>query len=72
MAQPEVSIHKLEELRLIAPSTLSDMRENMRQELTTEAVRGAIADARSLRVIHKFNVDGSEVDADPQSIRADR
>jgi len=60
---------KIEERRLVAPPTLSETREKIRQELTTEAVREAIADARSRLIIHKFNLDGSEIDADPQTIR---
>jgi peptidyl-prolyl cis-trans isomerase C len=61
-------IVKVEERRLVAPPILSEMRDKIRQELTTEAVREAIADARSRLIIHKFNLDGSEIDADPQSI----
>jgi peptidyl-prolyl cis-trans isomerase C len=62
-------IVKVEERRLVAPPTLSEMRDKIRQELTMEAVREAIADARSRLIIHKFNLDGSEMAADPQSIR---
>jgi peptidyl-prolyl cis-trans isomerase C len=65
-------IVKVEERRLVAPPTLSETREKIRQELTTEAVREAIADARSQLIIHKFNLDGSEIGADPQSIHSGR
>ena len=62
-------IVKVEERRLVAPPTLSEMRDKIRQELTAEAVHDAIADARSQLIIHKFNLDGSEIDANPQTIR---
>lgn len=65
-------IVKVEERRLVAPPTLSETREKIRQELTTEAVRDAIADARSRLIIHRFNLDGSEMDADRQSPHTDR
>ncbi len=65
-------IVKIEERRLVAPPTLSEMRDKIRQELTAEAVRDAIADARSRLIIHRFNLDGSEIDANPQSIHSDR
>jgi peptidyl-prolyl cis-trans isomerase C len=62
-------ILKVEERRLVAPPTLSEVREKIRQELTAQAVREAIADARSQVIIHKFNLDGSEIDADPRVTR---
>jgi peptidyl-prolyl cis-trans isomerase C len=65
-------IVKVEERRLVAPPTLSEVRDKIRQELTTEAVRDAIADAREPLIIHKFNLDGSEMDADPQIIHSGR
>jgi peptidyl-prolyl cis-trans isomerase C len=60
---------KVEERRLVAPPTLSEVREKIRQELTTQAVQAAIADARGQMIIHKFNLDGSEIDADPRVTR---
>lgn len=63
-------IVKVEERRLVAPPTLSEVRDKIREELTTEAVRQAIADARSQLIIHKFNLDGSEIDAGPRLTRA--
>jgi peptidyl-prolyl cis-trans isomerase C len=63
-------IVKVEERRLVAPPTLSEVRDKIRQELTTEAVREAIADARSQMIIHKFNLDGSEIDPDPRITRS--
>jgi peptidyl-prolyl cis-trans isomerase C len=65
-------IVKVEERRLVAPPTLSETRDKIRQELTTEAVRDAIAGARGRLIIHKFNLDGSEINADPQPIHSDR
>ena len=60
---------KVEERRLVAPPTLSEVREKIRRELTAQAVREAVADARSQMIIHKFNLDGSEIDADPRITR---
>jgi hypothetical protein len=45
---------------------LSDVRDQIRQELTEQAVRAAIADARGQMIIHEFNLDGSEIDAAPR------
>jgi len=56
---------KVEERRLVPPPALSEIREKLRQDLTAQAVRAAIADARGQMIIHKFNLDGSEIDADP-------
>jgi peptidyl-prolyl cis-trans isomerase C len=58
-------IVKVEERRLVAPPTLSDVREQIRQDLTAEAVQAAVADARSDMIIHRFNLDGSEIDSRP-------
>ena len=55
---------KVEERRLVAPPTLSEVRDKIRQELTAQAVKEAVAGARSQLIIHKFNLDGSEIDAD--------
>jgi peptidyl-prolyl cis-trans isomerase C len=62
-------IVKVEERRLVASPALSEVREKIRQELTAQAVREAIADARSQMIIHKFNLDGSEIDTDPRVTR---
>jgi len=40
--------------------------------LTSQAVQAAIADARGQMIIHKFNLDGSEIDADPRITHNDR
>jgi peptidyl-prolyl cis-trans isomerase C len=64
---------KVEERRLVAPPTLSEVRDEIRQELTTQAVQQAVADARSQMIIHKFNLDGTEIDPGPSiSSGADR
>jgi peptidyl-prolyl cis-trans isomerase C len=63
-------IIKVEERRLVAPPTLSEVREKIRQDLTTQAVQTAIAQARGQMIIHKFNLDGSEIEASPQMTRA--
>jgi peptidyl-prolyl cis-trans isomerase C len=65
-------IVKIEERRLVAPPTSSEVRDRIRQELTADAVRETIADARSQLIIHKFNLDGSKADADPQTIHSGR
>jgi peptidyl-prolyl cis-trans isomerase C len=61
---------KVEERRLVAPPTLSEVREKIRQDLTTQAVQTAIAQARGQMIIHKFNLDGSEIEVGPQMTRA--
>jgi peptidyl-prolyl cis-trans isomerase C len=66
-------IIKVEERRLVAPPTLSEVHDQIRQDLTTQAVQQAVADARGQMIIHKFNLDGSEIDSGPSiSSGADR
>jgi len=60
---------KVEERRLVAPPTLSEVRDQIREELTALAVQAAIAEARSQMIIHKFNLDGSEIDSSPRMTR---
>jgi len=57
---------KVDEQRLVAPPTLSEVRDQIRQDLTAQAVQVAIADARSQMIIHKFNLDGSEMSSGPR------
>jgi peptidyl-prolyl cis-trans isomerase C len=57
---------KIEERRLVAPPTLSEIHDQIKQELTEQAVRATIAAARGQMIIHKFNLDGSEIDASPR------
>ncbi len=59
-------IVKVEEKRLVAPPTFSEVHDQLRQSLMTQAVREAITDARSKLIIRQFNLDGSEVDAGTQ------
>jgi len=63
-------IIKVEERRLVGPPTLSEVRDQIREDLTAQAVREAIADARSQMIIHKFNLDGSEIETTPRMTRA--
>jgi peptidyl-prolyl cis-trans isomerase C len=53
---------KVEEKRLVAPPTLSESRDEIRKELTSQAVSVAIRNARSRMIIRKFNMDGTELD----------
>ena len=53
---------KVEERRLVAPPSFSDVHDQLRQELLAAAVQQAIANARSQLTIHRFNLDGSEID----------
>ena len=57
---------KIEEKRLVAPPSFSDIHEQLRQELLAAAVQQAIDTARSALAIHRFNLDGSELDNGPR------
>ena len=61
---------RVEERRLVAPPALSEIHEQLRQELTAEAVQDAIADARGQMIIRRFNLDGSELDLTPRLTRS--
>jgi peptidyl-prolyl cis-trans isomerase C len=52
---------KVEEKRLVAPPSLSDVHDQLRQDLLAAAVQQAVADARVQLDIHRFNLDGSEI-----------
>ena len=56
---------KVEEKRLVAPPSLADVHDQIRQDLMAAAVQQLIADARGQLVIHRFNLDGSELDRGP-------
>ena len=56
---------KVEDRRLVAPPSFSDVHDQLRQELLAGAVQQAVANARSQLAIHRFNLDGSEIDASP-------
>jgi peptidyl-prolyl cis-trans isomerase C len=57
---------KVEEKRLVAPPSFSDMHDQLRQELLSATVQQAIASARSQLAIHRYNLDGSEIDGRTQ------
>ncbi|MDR3532765.1 MAG: peptidylprolyl isomerase [Rhodopila sp.] len=57
---------KVEERRLVAPPSFSDMHDQLRQELLGAAVQQAIEQARASLTIHRFNLDGSELDTAPR------
>lgn len=56
---------KVEERRLVAPPSYSDVHDQLKQELLAASVQQAIADARKQLVIHRFNVDGSGLETGP-------
>jgi peptidyl-prolyl cis-trans isomerase C len=53
---------KVEERRLVAPPTFAEVHDQLRQQILAAAVQRAIANARSQLAIHRFNLDGSEID----------
>lgn len=57
---------KVEERRLVAPPSFSDMHDELRQELLAAAVQRAVAQARAQMAIHRFNLDGTEIDSTPR------
>jgi peptidyl-prolyl cis-trans isomerase C len=64
----EFGLHvvKLQERRLVAPPSFSDVHDQLKQELLSAAVQQAIANARSQLSIDRFNLDGSELDTGPK------
>jgi len=50
---------KVEERRIVAPPTYSDVHDALRQELLQNAVQREIDQARKELTIHEFNLDGS-------------
>ena len=50
---------KVEERRLVAPPSLPDVREAIRQALIAQEVRQVVKQARAQLPIHEFNIDGS-------------
>jgi peptidyl-prolyl cis-trans isomerase C len=57
---------KVEERRLVAPPGYSEVHDQLRQELLAVAVQQAIENARGQLAIHRFNLDGSELDTGPR------
>jgi peptidyl-prolyl cis-trans isomerase C len=52
---------KVEERRLVAPPSYSDVHDALRQQLLQEAVRQEVALARGQLTIHEWNLDGSSI-----------
>ncbi len=50
---------KVEERRLVAPPSLPEARETLRQELMAQAIRDAVKKGRAQLQIREFNIDGS-------------
>ena len=50
---------KVDERRLVAPPSLSDVRESIRRALIAQEVRQAVKQARAQLPIHEFNIDGT-------------
>jgi peptidyl-prolyl cis-trans isomerase C len=57
---------KVEERRLVAPPSFSDIHDQLKQDILAAAVQRAIANARGQLVIHRYNLDGSEIDNSPK------
>jgi peptidyl-prolyl cis-trans isomerase C len=57
---------KVEERRLVAPPGFSDIRDSLRQELMAQAIQQSIQQARAKVIIHRFNLDGSEMESGPR------
>jgi len=57
---------KVEERRQVAPPSYSDVHDQLRQELLGAAVQQAIEKARAQLAVHRFNLDGSEMDSGPR------
>ena len=57
---------KVEERRLVAPPSFSDIHDQLRQELLAASVQQAIEKARAQLAVHRFNLDGSELETGPR------
>ena len=57
---------KIEERRLVAPPSFSDIHDQLKQELLAAAVQQTIEKARAQLAVHRFNLDGSELDTGPR------
>jgi peptidyl-prolyl cis-trans isomerase C len=58
---------KVEERRLVAPPSYSEVHDILRQQLLADIVRQTIDAAQTQMAVHKFNLDGSELSAGQQS-----
>ena len=65
-------IVKVEERRLIAPPTLSEIHDQLRKDLIAQAVSRAIEEARRHLIVRKFNLDGTEIDPPASGTAAPR
>lgn len=57
---------RVEERRLVAAPSLSELEAGLRRELLTRAVKEAIDRARGQVIIRRFNLDGSGLDTGPR------
>jgi peptidyl-prolyl cis-trans isomerase C len=61
---------KVEERRIVAPPSYSEMHDTIKQALLREAVQRTIDEARSQLTIRKFNVDGTPIGEAPDATPA--
>ena len=59
-------IIKVEEKRLVAPPSYSDVHDRLQQELLSAAVAQAVEQARGQVSVRRFNLDGSALDTGPK------
>jgi peptidyl-prolyl cis-trans isomerase C len=59
-------IIKVEEKRLVAPPSYSEVHDLLQQELLSAAVGQAVEQARAQLSIRRFNIDGSSLDTGPK------
>jgi peptidyl-prolyl cis-trans isomerase C len=57
---------KVEERRQVAPPSYSDVHDQLRQELLAQVVQQEIEKARGQLAVHRFNLDGSELETGPR------
>ena len=56
----------MEERRLVAPPSFAEAHDQLKQEIMAAAIQQAVAGARSQLTIHRFNLDGSEIEGGPR------
>ncbi len=54
---------EVDEKRLVAAPSYSDLHDQLRDEMMQDAVKAMVAEARGQMTVHKWNLDGSEMDA---------
>ena len=57
---------KVEEKRLVAPPSYSEVHDQLQQELLAIAVAQTVEQARAQLSIRRFNLDGSTLDTGPK------